>query len=1066
MIAMAEKNEEYTASSIKILEGLEAVRKRPAMYIGDTYSRGYHHLLYEVLDNSIDEALAGHCTEIRMTLKADGSAEVVDNGRGIPVDIHPDTGKSALEVVTTILHAGGKFDNKNYKVSGGLHGVGISVVNALSEWMTVEVHRNGHVHMQRYERGVPSHDVKVTGTTGIRGTAVRFKPDTKIFGEQAFEPEGILARLREEAFLNPKVKIIFNDEASKKEETFYSERGLADFVEALDKDKPAVSPVLTGSKSEGSVQVDFALQYVNSYSENIYAFANSIKNEEGGTHLVGFRSALTRVINDFIKRLNLLKGEDKITGDDIREGLTAAIHVRLPSPQFEGQTKTKLGNNEIKGIVDSIVYDTLKEWMEMHPEDGKRISHKIISAMEAREAAKKAKELVRRKSVFETSVLPGKLADCATKKAEEAELFIVEGESAGGCFAGDIEVALADGRSLSFKELIDEDKKGKANYCYTINADGTVGIGLIKNPRKTKTNAEVMKITLDNGESVICTLDHRFMLRDGSYTRADSLNNGISLMPLNRKLSKMEGRITIKGYEMVYDPKKSKWIFTHVLADRYNVNNDKYSCLLGAHKHHVDFNKLNNSPENIIRLSKEGHLGLHAKIAEKTLLREDNKQKAREAHKNPEYRENISKIMSTPEMRKMLSERAKKQWDSQEYKEYMVKKFINFYENNAEYREETIKRLDKAQKDYWSKEENRKLQSGIVMKYFEEHPEARHILSELSKKQWDNPQLKKWRSNKTKEQWTSEFRKNRKQAYDRTYFNATIGFMKQILEKYGNLESYDKERAKSGNRNLLKKGTFVERFFDDDEGAMLEAVKNFNHKIAIIERLDEKMDVYDLEVEGTHNFALAAGIFVHNSAKQGRDREFQAILPLKGKILNIEKATLQKLLNNAEIKNIILALGTGFSDEFDVKKLRYHKIITMTDADVDGSHIMTLLLTLFFRYFRPLIEGGYIYVAMPPLYKLKKGRVEKYAYSDEEKDRLLKELGEGTDVQRYKGLGEMNPDQLWGTTMDPATRKLKKISIQDAAYADTLFNILMGEEVEPRRKYIEEHALEVKELDV
>jgi len=631
---MADKNEEYTASSIKILEGLEAVRKRPAMYIGDTYSRGYHHLLYEVLDNSIDEALAGHCTEIRLMLKADGSAEIIDNGRGIPVDIHPDTGKSALEVVTTILHAGGKFDNKNYKVSGGLHGVGISVVNALSEWMTVEVHRKGQIHMQRYERGVPMQDVKVTGTTAIRGTAVRFKPDTKIFGEQAFEPGSISARLREESFLNPKVKMVFIDEASKKEETFYSEKGLADFVETLNKDKPAVSPVLTGSKAEGDVQVDFALQYVNSYSENIYAFANSIKNEEGGTHLVGFRSALTRVINDFIKRLNLLKGEDKITGDDIREGLTAVIHVRLPSPQFEGQTKTKLGNNEIKGIVDSIVYDALKEWMEMHPEDGKRISQKIISAMEAREAAKKAKELVRRKSVFETSVLPGKLADCATKKAEEAELFIVEGESAGG------------------------------------------------------------------------------------------------------------------------------------------------------------------------------------------------------------------------------------------------------------------------------------------------------------------------------------------------------------------------------------------------------------------------------------------------SAKQGRDREFQAILPLKGKILNIEKATLQKLLSNAEIKNIILALGTGFSDEFDVKKLRYHKIITMTDADVDGSHIMTLLLTLFFRYFRPLIEGGYIYVAMPPLYKLKKGRVESYAYTDEEKDRLLKELGEGTDVQRYKGLGEMNPDQLWGTTMDPATRKLKKISIQDAAYADTLFNILMGEEVEPRRKYIEEHALEVKELDV
>jgi DNA gyrase subunit B len=1063
---MADDKGEYTASSIKILEGLEAVRKRPAMYIGDTYARGYHHLLYEVLDNSIDEALAGYCTEIKVMLKADGSAEIVDNGRGIPVDIHPDTGKSALEVVTTILHAGGKFDDSSYKVSGGLHGVGISVVNALSEWMTVEVHRQGKVHMQRYERGVPSQDVKVIGTSSIQGTAVRFKPDQQIFGEQAFDTGSISTRLRDEAFLNPKVKIIFIDENAKKEETFYSENGLADFVGAIDKDKPAISPVITGSRAEGKVQVDFAIQYVNSYSENLYAFANSIKNEEGGTHLVGFRSALTRAINDFVKRFNLLKGEEKISGDDIREGLTAIIHVRLPSPQFEGQTKTKLGNNEIKGIVDSIVYDILKEWMEMHPDEGKKIAQKAVSAMEAREAARKAKDLVRRKSVFETSVLPGKLADCSTKKAEEAEMFIVEGESAGGCFDGDTKVALVDGRNLSFRELVEEDKKGKANYCYTIDADGAVGIGRIKNPRKTRTNAEVMKITLDNGESIVCTPDHKFMLRDCSYARADSLNNGISIMPLNRKLSEIGGRITIKGYEMVYDQKKGKWIFTHVLADRYNANNEEYEIISGAHKHHVDFNKLNNSPGNIIRLSKEAHLGLHAKIVEKTLLREDVKQKAREAHKNPEYRENISRIMSTSEMRKMLSERAKKQWDSQEYKEYMVKKFINFYENNAKYREEAIKRLDKAQKDYWSKEENRKLQSGVVLKYFEEHPEARYILSELSKKQWEDPKLKEWRSGKTKEQWTAEFRKKRKRAYDRTYFNATIGFMKQILEKHGSLETYDKERVKSGNRNLLRKETFTERFFDNDEDAMLEAVKNFNHKAVSIEKLDEKTDVYDLEVEGTHNFALASGIFVHNSAKQGRDREFQAILPLKGKILNIEKATLQKLLNNVEIRNIILALGTGFSDDFDVNKLRYHKIIIMTDADVDGSHIMTLLLTLFFRYFRPLLDGGYIYVAMPPLFKLKKGRTEAYAYTDEEKDRVLKGMGEGTDVQRYKGLGEMNPDQLWGTTMDPATRKLKKVSIQDAAYADTLFNILMGEEVEPRRKYIEEHALEVKELDV
>jgi DNA gyrase subunit B len=627
--------EEYDASSIKILEGLDAVRKRPAMYIGDTYKRGFHHLLYEVIDNSIDEALAGHCSEIIVMINNDGSAEIIDNGRGIPVDIHPDTGKSALEVVTTVLHAGGKFDNKSYKVSGGLHGVGISVVNALSEWMIVEVHRKGHVYMQRYERGVPSHDVKITGTTSIKGTAVRFKPDTQIFKEMFFDSEMIKSRLQEEAFLNAGTKIIFKDRINNKEEAFHYEKGLVDFVTFLAEGKTPVSSIISGNKEEGDIAVDFALQYVNSYSENIYAFANSIKNEEGGVHLVGFRSAITRAINDFIKRFKLLKeDEEKITGEDIREGLTAAIHVRLPNPQFEGQTKTKLGNSEVKGIVDSIVYDNFKEWMEMHPDEGKRIAHKVISAMEAREAAKKAKDLIRRKSVFESSILPGKLADCSTKDAEKAELFIVEGESAGG------------------------------------------------------------------------------------------------------------------------------------------------------------------------------------------------------------------------------------------------------------------------------------------------------------------------------------------------------------------------------------------------------------------------------------------------SAKQGRDRETQAILPLKGKILNIEKATMEKLLKNEEIKNIILTLGTGFSDEYDPAKLRYHKIIIMTDADVDGSHIMTLLLTLYFRYFRQLLDNGYIYVAMPPLYKIKKGKNEVYAYNDEEKDKLLKEIGEGADVQRYKGLGEMNPDQLWNTTMNPETRKLKQITIEDAAKADILFNILMGEEVEPRRKYIEEHALEVKELDI
>ncbi len=622
---------DYTAKDIKILEGLEAVRKRPAMYIGDTGKRGLNHLVFEILDNSIDEALAGHAKHIVVKLNKDGSVEIKDDGRGIPTEMH-DSGKSALEVVTTVLHAGGKFEKKAYQVSGGLHGVGISVVNALSEWMEVEVHRNGKIYYQKYERGKPVTDVKIIGECKDTGTIVRFKPDKEIFSDINFDPEILRDRIRELAFLNKGIEITFINEKTGEKEKFYYEGGIKEFVEYLTKVKKPISSVIYFDKTINKVSVEVALQYTDSYTKSIFSFANDIKTIEGGTHLTGFKAALTKVMNEYALKNRLIKNTS-FSGDDVLEGLTAVISVKVPEPQFEGQTKTKLGNSEVKGIVQKLTYDYLKTYLDEHPSEARAIIAKITKTMEARKAAQKAKELIRRKNVLESSVLPGKLADCIEKDPEKCELFIVEGDSAGG------------------------------------------------------------------------------------------------------------------------------------------------------------------------------------------------------------------------------------------------------------------------------------------------------------------------------------------------------------------------------------------------------------------------------------------------SAKQGRDRRYQAILPLKGKILNVEKAAITKTLSNDEIKSIVMALGGGFGEDFDVNKVRYHKIIIMTDADVDGSHIKTLLLTLFYRYFKPIIEKGYLYVARPPLYKIKKGKTIKYAYSDEELEKIRKELGDIT-VQRYKGLGEMNPQQLWETTMDPEKRSLIKITIEDAIKADEIFSLLMGDAVEPRKEFIVKYAREVKNLDI
>lgn len=796
---MAEKSQ-YKVSDIQVLKGLEAVRKRPAMYIGSTGKDGLHQIFTEILDNSVDEAIAEYCDHIWVILNKDGSLTVRDNGRGIPVDKHPETKVSTLETVMTNLHAGGKFEKGAYKVSGGLHGVGMKCTNALSEWMQTTVHFEGGIYTQRYNRGIPVEPVKRIGDSKETGTEHTFLPDSTIFTETNFDFNTIVKKCRQHAYLTAGLRISVMDEKDKEKKQYdlYFEDGIKSYVQFLNLDSKTIGeePFYT-NKADEDVVVEVALQYTDSMDEDIRCYTNNIVNPEGGTHLAGFRTAITSALNTYAQEEEMLKGvEGNLSGDDTREGLTAIVSVKVADPQFEGQTKIKLNNPEVRGIVARVLRDELLTYFRENPKEAKEIIGKAVLANKAKAAAKAARDAVIRKSALESTSLPGKLADCSSNNPSESELFIVEGDSAGGCFSGDTKVALLDGRSVSFLKLIAEQKQGKTNYCYTISKDGRISTSEIHNVRRTKQNTKVVKITLDNQEEIVCTPDHKFMLRDGSYKQAKNLTLKDSLMPLNRKLSEKKGRITIEGYEMVKD---------------------------------------------------------------------------------------------------------------------------------------------------------------------------------------------------------------------------------------------------------------------QDE----EAVKNYNHKIVSIEYLKKKIDVYDLEVPQTHNFALHSGIFVHNSAKQGRDRHTQAILPLRGKIMNTQKYRVDRVLSNNEFNDVTTALGVGIGDTLDVSKLRYHKVIIMSDADVDGLHITTLVLTLLFRFFRPLIEQGYVYVAQPPLHKVEIGKKKYYFINDAKKDAFVKRAKAAGKVpveNRFKGLGEMNPDQLWETTMNPESRVLKRVKIEDAEEAEKVFEMLMGSEVPPRRRFIQMYA--------
>lgn len=1070
-------SKQYRAEDITVLEGLEPVRKRPAMYIGSTSSVGLHHLIYESVDNAIDEAMNGFCDFIEVELREDGAVRVSDNGRGIPIDIHPQTKKSALETVMTVLHAGGKFGGKGYKVSGGLHGVGISVVNALSSWMRAEVCRDGKKYSQEYRRGIPKTKVVEEGKCQTHGTTQIFKPDEEIFEELNFSGKTIFDHLRRQAYLTPRTHIRIIDRRSGREGSpslynFYFEGGINAYLEQLARGNEYEHAIpFTLSEVKDDVSIDIAFRYVRDVENIELAFANNIVTPQGGTHVTGFRSALTRAFNKYAETNNYFsKGSERFVGDDIQEGLLAIVAVRLGDPQFEGQTKSKLGNREVRGLVETLVAERLEEYLKRYPQDASAIVQKLLLSQKARQKASAVRQTILRKGALAGLRLPGKLTDCLAKDPADSEIFMVEGDSAGGCFDGNTTVALADGRSLPFKELAREYAQGIINYCYTINAQGSVEIREIHNPHLTKKNAEVMKVILDNNEDIICTPEHKFMLADGSFKEARALTPMDSLMPLYRQYSKVGKRITIEGYELVFDPALHRWIFTHLLSDCYNLERRVYAQNDGAHRHHKDFNKRNNNPDNIVRLTSEAHLQLHREMVAKTLHRPDVKEKVAALHKTEEFRNKIREKMLSPKMRKLLQERAKRQWENEAYKAYMVEKFLAFYQQHVDYRQKSRAILVQAQKEYWSSKAHHKLQAERVKKYFQEHPEKRSELSLQAKMQWQDDKLKAWRSEMTKKQWTAEFRKKRLEAYNLTYYHKAMKALHQLYKEHGKIaqELYEGMRSEVNDKNLLRFDTILQRFFEGNAQKLAQTVQHYNHRIKAIVRLNKKVDVYDLEVPETHNFALASGVFVHNSAKQARDPNTQAILPLRGKILNVEKARIDKMLTSQEIQAIIVALGTAISEEFNLEKLRYHKIIIMTDADIDGSHIKTLLLTLFFRYFQPVIEQGYLYVAQPPLYRISKGKQVVYAYSDEDKVSALLQFKEGdpVDIQRYKGLGEMNPEQLWETTMDPQKRILHQVKIEDALEADKIFDVLMGDEVKPRRKFIQAHSRQVANLDI
>ncbi len=1344
---METANKEYGAGQIQVLEGLEPVRKRPGMYIGSTDSKGLHHLVYEVVDNSIDEALAGYCRNIDVILRSDSTVRVVDDGRGIPVEILPKYNASALEVVMTKLHAGGKFDNNAYKVSGGLHGVGVSVVNALSEWLEVEVKRDGKLYKQRYEQGKPATKVVEIGIAEGTGTTVTFKPDKTIFETLQFEIDVIVGRLRELAFLNRGIKITICDEFTQKEQVFQYEGGIVSFVEFLNKNKNVLhEKTIYFQKQKDTTVVEIAMQYNDSYVENIYAFANNINTHEGGTHLIGFKAALTRVANDYAKSKSFLKGEEKLSGEDVREGLTAIINVKLTNPQFEGQTKTKLGNSDIKGIVETLVSEGLSEFLEENPAAAKNILSKALEAAEAREAARKARELTRRKSALEVGSLPGKLADCSEKDPAKSEIYIVEGDSAGGCFSGDTLVALADGSALSFKEIIAEQELGKEHFCYTIRNDGTIGIERIINPRMTKVKAEVVKVTLDRGESFICTPDHPFMMRDGSFKSAVSISPDESLMPLYLKFSDInepgitiddESRaceavsnfnhriVSIESLEEgmdVYDIEVphthnfalASGVFVHNSAkqgrdrkfqailplrgkilnvekarltkilkneeiralitvigagigegEEFDINKARYHKIIIMSVDHSEMTFIRD-PSGIIRsvcigefidtLLETGSDGTDYQVlcfdinSHKTTFKsikkiirhevrddlfeiqtsygrkvritsshsvfvyEDEKitlkrgdaiqpgdlvlapiklpleqpnpqaridliselfamrgeldfelyvrgeaitalhqMRIREEH-NDEPQLVEPRVNIPTDIRQILIEKRSSAGLSQEAicQALDIRKYTDLlgldseellthvevvdsrldhiwttkYNDSGSNRVKSYIRLNELRQDEISGFNGSKL--SLTPEHYADRDVPRFIpvnqdlmtilgffVAEGSLSQRGGVRFAIDNSNQCMKDEIS-FAMHRVFGITPQYYqgaegragelkvvNNVVSAVFRFVFGFNSLESHTKripDIVFNVNRQMqldFLRGYFMGDGTLDETGiSMVTSSKDLASQLIyllsshgvlaslsvrepdgkasgiirgkpVITRhtvhalsIKAKEDIDKLSpIWNDHHLAYKLERKMKTANKTGINRSFT---PISGDLAAFPVRSVRKL---EPAKNMVYDFSVEEDENFicGLGGICCHN----TDADVDGSHIRTLLLTLFYRYMRQLIDMGYIYIAQPPLFKVKKGKAEFYVYNEEELNKKLAEIGrDGIAMQRYKGLGEMNPQQLWDTTMNPGTRTMLKVSLEDAIKADEIFTILMGDKVEPRREFIEKHAKDVKNLDV
>ncbi len=1037
--AMGHVTEEYTADTIRLLEGVEHVRTRPAMYIGDTGSAGLHHLLFEIVDNSIDEVLAGYATEIWVTLNADKTVSVRDNGRGIPADINKATGLSGVELAMTKLNAGGKFGGGGYKVSGGLHGVGLSCVNFLSEWCEAVVEQKGKKYKLRCVKGIPKpKGLKEIGPSDEHGTTLTWLADSEIFGDFTYKPEVFESRIRNTCYLNREVTIHFHDKASGAEPvTYHYERGIAEQVEHLNENKTAICPTIYFLKKREDVQVEIALQYNDTYTESVLSFANNVHTKEGGTHLSGFRTALTRVINQYARKSGALKEKDvNLSGDDVREGLTAVLSVRLFKPQFEGQTKAKLGNSEVEGIVNSIMGEGLTQFLEENPAVGKKIIDKALTAQRARDAARKAADLIKRQSSLENSNLPGKLADCTERDPKKCELFLVEGDSAGGCLLFSTPVRLVSDRDMTIQELAEDWEKGITHFGYATNGSGDVRVVPLVEPRLTKRQAALVEVELDNGERIRCTPDHPFRLRDGSYRPACELAAGVSLMPLKLRWT-AKGESPGEGYEMVWMNGKQSWNHTHHLADLFNLRQGIYQQSAGDVRHHVDFNKRNNDPRNITRMDKGDHIALRARLAHHLWQNPEYREKmaavasatAKRLWQDPEHRQKIVRAMrefsvrqwADPAHHQRMSESAKAQWRNSEYRQFisdcvkrqrqdgelnqrLLRGFAAWFsELTSEQYAEYCERMRLLQEQYWASAERRQEQSERVRRYFEEHPEAREHQRQKALEQWQDEGLLLWRSVQTEEQWKDEaFRKRHTETVHRwreehpehtakivagarkawqdpdkksNILNGLAGWregtpseekgqlirdghkMKALrllsvaLKEADMRGAYDRLRAEEGP-TAPRYDTLLHRHFAGNEAEMLQAAANYNCKVVDVHVLEETGDVYDITVDNYHNFALASGVFVHNSAKQGRDRRYQAILPLRGKIINTSKAALDKTLENNEVRSLITALGIGIkvdsdgddegeaTSKFDMSKLRYDRIIIMSVAGDERTLVM------------------------------------------------------------------------------------------------------------------------------